>query len=681
MRKPSRFWHPARRLLLRAQEQAIALATRRSAPECLDDVRPRLQRYLRAMYGATVSIEALEPPESVHWATKTYRKIVRTREQVPSESDANCIRLPATLPPQLGHIPPLEQYRAIAVQHAERIRRASAVHAQFATTNLERDLFEIAEAATIDAQIAESQPGLRATLDAARATAMAARAKTPSPSALERRVEAMVRSNWSAIEDAASQSDGLAIPTTNDAEANARWARETARSLERVHGENKARIYRRVPEVALWQTTVRSLLTEDQRMAIGSADGLIETNAASSDKVKRGKNHGSKPQQSESEADNEAQSSGDDNDSADNNSDGGDGSDDTTDESAKGQPQPSSSSGNDSSSPDQQPDGSKAQSTDAGAAQAINNASESNKLGGITYQYPEWDFNAQNFNAAGTTVHVMPPETGSANWAKAVLQEHAREVHRARQQFERLRSHRARLRRQVQGDELDLEACVEAMVDRRMHMAPTDRLYRLERPGRRELAITLLIDVSGSTREKVTNEQRVIDIERIAAAVATAAFDALGDDYSILSFSSAGAPNVRVNTVKSFGEKNTSLVLQRIGALEPDGNTRLGSAVRHATAMLNNHPAPHKLLLIISDGKPYDYDFYFIDYAIQDSRQAVMAARQQGIQPFCITVDASEGASYLPEIFGATGYRVVSKPSQLSQALLLAVQRLIGSAN
>ncbi|MEP7000694.1 MAG: hypothetical protein ABI969_09460, partial [bacterium] len=106
----------------------------------------------------------------------------------------------------------------------------------------------------------------------------------------------------------------------------------------------------------------------------------------------------------------------------------------------------------------------------------------------------------------------------------------------------------------------------------------------------------------------------------------------------------------------------------------------LGAAVRHATAQLASHLAPHRLLLILSDGKPHDYDWYFVDYAIQDSRHAVLSARLQGIHPFCITIDASEGETYLAEIFGSGGYRVVSRPSQLSQALLLAVQRMISGA-
>ncbi|MBC8086826.1 MAG: VWA domain-containing protein, partial [Phycisphaerae bacterium] len=131
-------------------------------------------------------------------------------------------------------------------------------------------------------------------------------------------------------------------------------------------------------------------------------------------------------------------------------------------------------------------------------------------------------------------------------------------------------------------------------------------------------------------------------------------------------------------TLKEFGEKNSSQVLERIGALAPRGTTRLGAAIRHATAMLADHRAPHRLLLIISDGKPYDYDWYWTEYAIQDSRHAVMSARLQGIHPFCITVDTDDDEAYLSEVFGTGGYRVVTRPSQLAQALLLAVQRMIG---
>lgn len=681
MRKPTRFWHPARRVLLRAQEQALALAARRKESDALDEVRPRLQRFLRAMYGESVTIETLNPEEPTTWKSRALKVVSgKSKAHIDSESDAECIRLPANLPSQSATVSLLEQYRLLAVQHAERIQRKSAMYAQAATSDLERDLFQLAEAACIDAHIRATQPGLRTTLESARATAMSERGAQRAKGSIESRVEELVRATWNGPIDRETPSDSRTLPLANDAEANAGWARETARKLAASVSADAVRTYRRVAEVALWRTATKTRFTDLLGGIPVAGEGATDSNLRS--KSDREAPSGKKPVESEVDADNEQQKTEDgDNDSGDSGDGGQDSQNDQTPENDKS-PTESAANAAGEKNDSEPPTGSAPEDAQDSGNRRVDDVEQKVTPGAATFVYPEWDFNAQNFNEAGTTVHVLPAELGEAGWAKAILQENGREVVRARQQFERLRSHRARLRRQVQGDELDLEACVEAMVDRRMHHAPTDRLYRQERPGRRELAITLLIDVSGSTREELAGEKRrVIDIEQITAAVATAAFDALGDDYSILTFSSAGAPNVHLRTVKEFGERNTSIVLQRIAALEPAGNTRLGAAVRHATALLNRHPAPHRLLLIISDGKPYDYDFYFVDYAVQDSRQAVMAARQHGIQPFCITIDSAEGSSYLPEIFGTTGYRVVSKPTQLAQALLLAVQRMIGSAS
>ena len=704
-RKPTRFWHPARRALVRARERAHEIVTPRTPVASLDDVRPRLQHYLRAMYGESVAIESLAPPGKSGLAVRALRKLALVKERGTSESNAECIRLPPTLPAQGTSLSPLEQYRVIAVQHAERMRRASAHHGRDATSDLERDLYQLAESAAIDAQIVASQPGLRAALDAARAEAMALRPQPRWRTDIELRVEEMFRRAWPApspdvprpqrdesVSPATESRDLPAIPLENDAEANATWARRTANALEAKFGRKAARAYRRVPEVTLWQTTIRTQLPEEQQFALESE--MREGQTSSSPKSQMAPSRSSMPGASQSRASRDKRghspdrTQGKDTSSrtdpgggAGSGDEGEQGEDNTSPPDSARTPDVSADSaphdGGAGATNADGPDGRDVQSSVGHSDSTVDDAMLAE---GMTFRYPEWDCYTQNFRAEGTTVRVVPPSLASAEWATSALQDHAREVHRARRQFERLRSHRLRLRRQVQGDELDLEACVEAMVDRRMHVAPSDRLYSLVRPGRRELAITLLIDVSGSTGEPVDGQQRVIDIERIAALVATAAFDALGDDYSVLAFSSASASNVRVQTLKDFGERNSPVVRQRISALAPHGTTRLGAAVRHATALLASHPAPHRLLLILSDGKPHDFDWYFVDYAIQDSRHAVLSARLQGIHPFCITVDASEGETYLPEIFGSAGYRVVSRPSQLSQALLLAVQRMLGGS-
>ncbi|MEO7999453.1 MAG: VWA domain-containing protein, partial [Gemmatimonadaceae bacterium] len=642
-RKPTRIWDPARRLFIQAQEKAREVITSRNSPASLDDVRPRLQHYLRAMYGESIPIESLAPQREPNVAKRAIKKIGLARQNAASESDAACMRLPSVLPTQTNGISAIEQYRVMAVQHAERMRRASASHSREVTTHLERDLFQLAESATIDAQIIANQPGLRTALETARAESMSDRPKPRFRSAIELRVEEMIRRAWPANGDVTTDTDLPSVPLDNDAESNATWARRTAVALESKYGRKAAQEYRSVPEITLWQTTIRTQSPDEQNVAletekredksaINEQDAIEQSlksrsaipGAAKSQASKDSK--GNTPQESR---DGEASSQSASKDSNGKSDEGAKNDDRTAESKVESSAEKKSGPTKNDDAGNQGPGASPKSDADARAGKSAVEHSEHDiedemPVEGKTFRYPEWDFNKQDFHPTGTIVRVTPPSLGPSEWARSTLQEHAREVHLAKQQFERLRSHRSRLRRQVQGDELDLEACVEAMVDRKMHVAPTDRLYSLVRPGRRDLAITLLIDVSGSTGDVVAGEQRVIDIERISAVIATAAFDALGDDYSILAFSSASASNVRVHTLKEFGEKNSSLVLQRISALEPHGTTRLGAAVRHATATLGKHPAPHRLLLILSDGRPFDYDWYFVDYAVQDSRHAIL---------------------------------------------------------
>src|SRR5262249_44419701 len=149
-------------------------------------------------------------------------------------------------------------------------------------------------------------------------------------------------------------------------------------------------------------------------------------------------------------------------------------------------------------------------------------------------------------------------------WATAMLSEHAALVRRVRERFDRLRSRRTRLPQQRDGDELDLAACVRALVDVRTGHTADDRLYLAVRPARREMAIALLVDVSGSTDSAVTNTLQVIDVEKIALLLASEALEALGDRYAVFTFSGKGATGVRVTTIKAFAERNGPAVHRRI---------------------------------------------------------------------------------------------------------------------
>src|SRR5690606_1545063 len=136
--------------------------------------------------------------------------------------------------------------------------------------------------------------------------------------------------------------------------------------------------------------------------------------------------------------------------------------------------------------------------------------------------------------------------------------------------------------------------------------------------------------------------------------------------------------DVTVHTVKRFDEPYGNAVALRIASLEPERYTRVGAAVRHATALLMRQPASHRLLLLLSDGKPNDVDEYEGRYGVEDTYRAVTEARLQGVYPFCLTIDR-RAAAYLPRIFGANQYAMLPRPELLPTVLLDWMRRPLAS--
>jgi nitric oxide reductase NorD protein len=250
-------------------------------------------------------------------------------------------------------------------------------------------------------------------------------------------------------------------------------------------------------------------------------------------------------------------------------------------------------------------------------------------------------------------------------------------VRRVRRRFDGLRPRRTRVGRQADGPDLDLAAYVAAFADWRSGHPGDDRLHVAARPARRDLAIALLVDVSASTDGWVGGGQRIIDVEKESLVVLLEALDALGDRHAALAFSGEGPGHVRVATIKGFDERSGPEVRRRVAALEPDRYTRVGAALRHASALLARQPARHRLLLLLSDGKPNDVDRYEGRYGIEDTRQAVAEARLQGLVPFCLTVDR-EAPAYLPAIFGRS-HAVLRRPELMPGVLVEVVRRLLAA--
>lgn len=290
--------------------------------------------------------------------------------------------------------------------------------------------------------------------------------------------------------------------------------------------------------------------------------------------------------------------------------------------------------------------------------------------------YPEWDYRLGAYLNPGATVHLLAPKLGPMAWVESTLEEHRSMLNAIRRHFDVLRPERIRRRKQPEGDSIDLEAYIDALAERRANHVMSPLLYQSQRPGKRSMAIMLLIDVSGSTDAWLSNNQRVIDVERVALLLVCTALESLGEAYSVQAFSGEGAGGVTVSAIKRYDERYGPEVAQRIAALEPERYTRTGAALRHASSLLMAEPAEHRLLLLLSDGKPNDADHYEGQYGVEDMRQAVNEAKQQGIFPFCLTIDR-QAANYLPAIFGAHQYALLPRPELLPTVLLDWIRKLL----
>jgi len=287
--------------------------------------------------------------------------------------------------------------------------------------------------------------------------------------------------------------------------------------------------------------------------------------------------------------------------------------------------------------------------------------------------YPEWDYTRKAY--LPNHCHVLAAQAMEQGEAWEADEESRRRIRRVRRQFEALRPKHEILRAQPDGEELDIDALVRARSDLLSGGSGSERVHLASRRQAHNLAVTLLVDVSLSTDAWVDN-RRVLDVEKEALLVLAHGLAACGDSHSIMTFTSRRRSWVRVETVKDFDEPLSPAVVRRISALKPGYYTRIGTGIRHATAKLSERPNRQKLLLVLTDGKPNDIDYYEGRFGIEDTRRAVIEARRAGVTVFGVTVDR-EAQSYFPTLFGRGGYAIVGEVAKLPSALPAIYRHLV----
>lgn len=295
-----------------------------------------------------------------------------------------------------------------------------------------------------------------------------------------------------------------------------------------------------------------------------------------------------------------------------------------------------------------------------------------------SYVYPEWDGRIQDYRLKWCRVVERPAQEGSADFAQNVLEKHAPAMRLLRRYFETIRpTALRRVHGYDHGDDVDLDAAIRWTAERKAGADPSDRIYDRRDKRERQVAVAFLVDMSGSTgRQLEAGHRRVIDVEKEGLVLLTEALDAIGDAYALYGFSGQGRHQVDFLVLKDFGDTQRYHVGQRIEAMTPLQQNRDGAAIRHAVQKLLRCAARHRLLMLLSDGRPLDGD-YGEEYALEDTRMALREARQQGVIPFCVTVD-QEASGYLTRMYGDVHYIVLQDVRTLPERLPRVYQRLTG---
>jgi nitric oxide reductase NorD protein len=281
---------------------------------------------------------------------------------------------------------------------------------------------------------------------------------------------------------------------------------------------------------------------------------------------------------------------------------------------------------------------------------------------------PEWDYKRQIMHQDYCRLQPMIATDAEAIELPINLRRTAK---RLRGQLEALMPTRIWHKGEQDGNEIDLDAYLLYAVDKYLGQADSGQgLYRDFRGGVRDLSCLLLADLSLSTDTWVNNECRVIDVVRDTLFLFSEALTATGDRFSLYGFSSRSRDPIRWHIIKTFAQAYNAKVRGRIQAIKPGFYTRMGTAIRYATKILNKEKSTQRLLLLLTDGKPNDIDQYEGRYGIEDTRYALHEARKQGLQVFCVTID-EKAADYLPHLFGTNNFVVIKNPSELPKELPL----------
>ncbi|WP_232375423.1 nitric oxide reductase activation protein NorD [Mycolicibacterium baixiangningiae] len=294
---------------------------------------------------------------------------------------------------------------------------------------------------------------------------------------------------------------------------------------------------------------------------------------------------------------------------------------------------------------------------------------------GTGIRYPEWDLNKKRYRPDWCTVEEIEAPLDSTDDTPVP------DAPRLRRSLARLSLGLDQCHRRPYGDDIDIDAAIDAQVQVRASTTPDENVYIDSLRRRRDLSVLVLLDISGSAGESDGFGRTVHERQRVAAAAITATLHDLGDRVALYGFNSRGRSAVHLYPLKRFDDRFNSHTMRRLHSLTPGAYSRLGAAIRHGASILETQGGTsRRLLVVLSDGLAYDHG-YDKDYGAADARRALAEARRRGTGGLCLTFGTNTDAESLRRVFGSTAHATVANQEQLAHAIGTLVRSALQSAD
>ncbi len=287
--------------------------------------------------------------------------------------------------------------------------------------------------------------------------------------------------------------------------------------------------------------------------------------------------------------------------------------------------------------------------------------------------YDEWDYQKKAYKPDYCKLFPKKTKETDTAYYKNTLKEHATILTGLRKMLANVNNRYQEQRRQTQGDYFDLDAITDRFVDLHARRTPDEKIYLSKRKLEKDLSILLLLDISLSSDGYAANN-RVIDVEKQVSILFGEILNEYQVDFAIGAFYSKTRNYSMFLNLKSFDE-NWQRAKYKIGIPQPQGYTRIGTALRHAGSLLEQRNTKNKWIILISDGKPNDYDRYEGRYGIQDVKQALRELKSRQINSYALAIEA-EAKYYLPQMFGQNHYQILTTPVELLQSLVKLYEKI-----